>query len=118
MKTNEALEDDSIEPNKMLSHPIISDQFHDPDAIISNPSGKPSHVFLDHILVIGESSTSNVGQVVGFKNIGVIEKLTKGNFLDSNIGLDKSFRTPNDLNPLNSSKDKIRKLIIFSQIPI
>ncbi|CAH1440776.1 unnamed protein product [Lactuca virosa] len=113
MKTNEALEDDSIQPNKMLSHPIVSNQFHDLDAIISNPSEKPSPNFSDHAWVIGKSSTSNVGQVFGLKNVRVVENMTKGNFLDSIIGLDTGFRTPNDPVPLNSYTGKIKESIIF-----
>ncbi|CAH1421753.1 unnamed protein product [Lactuca virosa] len=89
MNSNEVLEDHSIEPSKILSDPVVSNQFHDPDAIISNPLGKPSPVSSDHALVIGESSTSIVG-----------------------------FRNPNDPIPLNSSVEKIKQPLIFSAIPI
>ncbi|CAI9281777.1 unnamed protein product [Lactuca saligna] len=86
MNSNEVLEDHSIDPRKILSHPIVSNQFHDPDAIISNPLGKPSPVCSDHALVIGESSTS----IIGFTN-------------------------PNDPIRLNSSAEKHKEPIIFLQ---
>ncbi|CAI9261102.1 unnamed protein product [Lactuca saligna] len=81
-------------------------------------NGKPSPICSDRALVIGEFSTSIVGQVVEFKHVGVVENLCKGNLLDSDIGFDAGFRNPNDPIPLNSSLEKIKEPIIFSPIPI
>ncbi|CAI9276456.1 unnamed protein product [Lactuca saligna] len=62
INSNEVLEDHSIETSKILSHPIVSNQFYDPDAIISNTLGNPSRVCSNQALVIGESSTSIEGE--------------------------------------------------------
>ncbi|CAI9286339.1 unnamed protein product [Lactuca saligna] len=68
MNSNEVLEDHNIDASIILSHLTISNKFHDLDAIISNHLGKPSLICSDHALFIGESSTSIVGEVVGFKH--------------------------------------------------
>ncbi|CAI9291757.1 unnamed protein product [Lactuca saligna] len=72
INSNEVSDHHSIEPNKILSDPVVSNQFHGPDAIISNPLGNPSPVCADLDLVIGESFKNTVGEVVGFKHLGVV----------------------------------------------
>lgn len=69
-------------------------------------------------MVIVRASISNVVQVVGLKNVDVVENLIKGNLLDPNIGLDTGFINPHELIPLDSFAEKIKESIIFSSIPI